>query len=77
MASIFDLYSADVSDDGGHWDWHAAFGIVETEIRLFDGAYLLPLGDVDRGLDGWPENGISGHPSDRTGAGRGQASEFP
>ena len=34
MASIFDLYCADVSDDGSHWDWHAALSTVETEIRL-------------------------------------------
>src|SRR5210317_533378 len=77
MATIFDVYCADVSDDGGHWDWHAALSTVETEICLFNRAYLLPLGDVDRRLDGWPENRISRQAPDRRGLGRRQASKFP
>ena len=76
MASIFDLYCADVSDDGGHWDWHAAARTLETEICLFNRAHLLPLGDVDRRLDGWPENRISRQAPHRRGLGCRQASKF-
>ncbi len=50
--------------------------LVETEICLFNRAYLLPLGDVDRRLDGWPENRISRQAPNRRGVGCCQTSKF-
>ena len=74
MAALGGVHHADVSGDAVDRDCLHAFRPVQPPGRLCRLPHLLPLGPLDRRMDGGPEVRSARHAPRRRGAGRGQAS---